>query len=191
LRLDAPHGTTTRPITDRAKESLFGHLNPDLPDAVVLDLFAGSGALAIEALSRGATRAVLVERDPAALAVISGNLARTRVRDQARVHRGDVVSFLGSLPAPEGPFDIVFCDPPFALDDERVRAVLDLVAARGWLGDEGIVVLRRPAASEADPVDGPREALPDGWAILWRRTFGDTLVLVVAPPPLGDADATP
>jgi 16S rRNA (guanine966-N2)-methyltransferase len=187
LHLEAPPGSTTRPITDRAKESLFGHLGSDLEEAVVLDLYAGSGALAIEALSRGAARAVLVERDPGALDAIAANLARTRLRDRARVHRGDVVAFLGSLPAPEAPFDVVFCDPPFAVDDERVRAVLAMIADRGWLAEEGFVVLRRAEPPADDPIDGPRRALPSGWGIRWRRTFGDTLVLVVVPPSVGDA----
>jgi 16S rRNA (guanine966-N2)-methyltransferase len=181
LRLGAPSGATTRPITDRAKESLFGHLTPDLEDARVLDLFAGSGALSIEALSRGAERAVLVERDPGALEVIADNLVRTRLTDRARVHRGDVVSFVGSLPAPEGPFDLVFCDPPFAAEDAFVRTLLDGLDRRGWIADDGWVVLRRAAPPPADAVDGPRAALPDGWGIRWRRTFGDTLVLVTAP----------
>jgi 16S rRNA (guanine966-N2)-methyltransferase len=190
LRLGTPSGSTTRPITDRAKESLFGHLTPELPGAVVLALFAGSGALAIEALSRGAERAVLVERDPAALEVIADNLVRTRLVDRTRVHRGDVVSFIGSLPAPEGPFDIVFCDPPFATEDELVRAVLDALDRRGWIAEDGFVVLRRPPPPADDLIDGPRAALPEGWGIRWRRTFGDTLVLVTAPR-LADEDAGP
>jgi 16S rRNA (guanine966-N2)-methyltransferase len=199
LRLVAPGGATTRPITDRAKESLFGHLMPDVEGAVVLDLFAGSGALSIEALSRGADRAVLVERDPGALEVIADNLLRTRLADRARVHRGDVVSFVGSLPAPEGPFDLLFCDPPFAAEDEFVRALLDGLDQRGWIAEDGWVVLRRAAPPASDAVDGPRAALPEGWGIRWRRTFGDTLVLVTAPHLLeddepdggaGDADDT-
>jgi 16S rRNA (guanine966-N2)-methyltransferase len=188
LRLATPAGSTTRPITDRAKESLFGHLTPDLEDARVLDLFAGSGALAIEALSRGAERAVLVERDPGALEVIADNLVRTRLGDRARVHRGDVVSFVGSLPAPEGPFDVVFCDPPFATEDEFVRGVLDALERRGWIAEDGFVTVRRAAPPLADAVDGPRAVLPEGWGIRWRRTFGDTLVLVAVPHLLDDAD---
>jgi 16S rRNA (guanine966-N2)-methyltransferase len=188
LHLATPRGNTTRPITDRAKESLFGHLTPDLEGARVLDLFAGSGALAIEALSRGAERAVLVERDPSALDVIAANVASTRLTGRTRVHRGDVVSFIGSLPAPEGPFDIVFCDPPFAAEDEWVRNLLDALVRRGWLEEDGIVVVRRAAPPADDAVDGPRASLPEGWGIRWRRTFGDTLVLVTAPFPDGGDD---
>jgi 16S rRNA G966 N2-methylase RsmD len=97
------------------------------------------------------------------------------------VHRGDVVSFVGSLPAPEGPFDLVFCDPPFAAEDAFVRTLLDALDRRGWIAEDGWVVLRRAAPPAADAVEGPRAALPDGWGIRWRRTFGDTLVLVTAP----------
>ena len=101
LALVAPKGGAARPTTDRVKESLFGALGPDrLVDASVLDLYAGSGALAIEALSRGATRAVLVDRDHAAVTAMRRNLATTRLRGQARVQGSTVAAFLaGDTPS--------------------------------------------------------------------------------------------
>jgi 16S rRNA (guanine966-N2)-methyltransferase len=136
LRLQAPAGLDTRPITDRAKESLFGHLGDHhLLGARVLDLFAGSGAMAIEALSRGAERAVLVERGPAALEVIDHNVRWTRFDDVVRVQRGDVMGFLGGPIAHDAPFSLVFCDPPFAMPDEQLATVLRTLARPGWLDD--------------------------------------------------------
>jgi 16S rRNA (guanine966-N2)-methyltransferase len=115
IRLEAP-GPGTRPLADRVKETLFAILEPDLRDAVVVDLFAGSGAAGIEALSRGATRAIFVERDPGAAAVIGANLGRTHLGgERARIVRADAVAWLaGSDAAAAGPFDIVVADPPYA-----------------------------------------------------------------------------
>src|SRR4051794_32309683 len=108
LHLVAPKGA--RPTTDRVKESLFASLGDVLHGADVLDLFAGSGALAIEALSRGAARAVLVDRDRHAVEAIRANLTTTGFTDRARVHSGPVAQFLHRV-APEAPFDLVFLDP--------------------------------------------------------------------------------
>jgi 16S rRNA (guanine966-N2)-methyltransferase len=127
IRLAAP-GTGTRPLTDRVKQTLFAVLEPDLRDAVVLDLYAGSGAGAIEALSRGAARAILVEKDPGACRTIAENLRRTRLDAVARVVRRDVVTWLVDAggAAAEAPFDLVLVDPPYADTAGLVRA-LELV----------------------------------------------------------------
>jgi 16S rRNA (guanine966-N2)-methyltransferase len=125
IRLEAP-GATTRPLADRVKETLFAILEPDLPGAVVLDLFAGSGAAGIEALSRGAARAVFVERDKAAAAVIAENLARTHLGgERARIVRAEALAWLlGPDAAAAGPFDIVVADPPYA-ETDLLAAALD------------------------------------------------------------------
>jgi 16S rRNA (guanine966-N2)-methyltransferase len=106
-RLAAPRGTRTRPTADRVREALFSMLG-DVGGARVLDLYAGSGALGIEALSRGAGSAVFVERDGKAVAAIERNL--TAVGAEANVVRRDVVRFLARA---DGAFDLVFCDPPY------------------------------------------------------------------------------
>src|SRR6476619_241213 len=93
IRLEAP-GEGTRPLGDRVKQTLFAILEPDLPGSEFLDLFAGSGAAGIEALSRGAARATFVERDKGAIATIGANLARTHVGPHARVVRADVIAWL-------------------------------------------------------------------------------------------------
>jgi 16S rRNA (guanine(966)-N(2))-methyltransferase RsmD len=114
IRLAAP-GSGTRPLGDRVKQTLFAILEPDLPGANVLDLFAGSGAAGIEALSRGAAHATLVEHDKAAAAVIAANLDRTHVADRARVVRADALAWLrGPEAARGGPFGVVVLDPPYA-----------------------------------------------------------------------------
>jgi 16S rRNA (guanine966-N2)-methyltransferase len=127
-RLEAP-GDATRPLGDRVKQTLFAILEPDLRGARFLDLFAGSGAAGIEALSRGAAHATFVERDRTAAAVIATNLRRTRLAgERARIVRADVVAWLaGPEPAAAGPFDIAVVDPPYA-ESALLVAALEGVA---------------------------------------------------------------
>jgi 16S rRNA (guanine966-N2)-methyltransferase len=137
IRLLAP-GSGTRPLQDRVKEAVFGILDPDLDDARFLDLFAGSGAAGIEALSRGADLAVLVEKDAGAARVIAENLRRAGLADRATVVRADVLRFLARAaetaetgPAASGPFDVAFVDPPYAETGLRDTALTRLGAADG------------------------------------------------------------
>ena len=135
LRLDAP-GPGTRPLADRVKQTLFAILEPDLPGARVLDLFAGSGAAGIEALSRGAAAATFVEHDAAATRTIAANLARTHLAGPAAlVVRDDVLRWLGRLAAADAdPFGVVIVDPPYARADLReatLEALGPHVAADG------------------------------------------------------------
>ena len=149
MRLAAP-GPGTRPLSDRVKQALFAVLEPGLEDAAVLDLFAGSGAGGIEALSRGAARATFVERDGGAIRVLAENLRRTRFEGAARVVRRDVAGWLAdpSGAAVDGPFDLVLVDPPYADAPSLVQA-LELVGRHVRPG--GTVVAKhfwrdRPAA---------------------------------------------
>ena len=135
IRLAAP-GSGTRPLGDRVKQTLFAILEPDLPGANVLDLFAGSGAAGIEALSRGAARATFVERDKAATAVIAANLAHTHLGgERARIIRTEALAWLrGPESAAVAPFGVVVLDPPYAeaaLLADALLAVGPLVAAGG------------------------------------------------------------
>lgn len=127
VRLLAP-GAGTRPLTDRVKQTLFAVLDPVLADARVLDLFAGSGAGAIEALSRGAARAVLVEHDARAVGVIRANLERASLADRATVVRADVLGWLRTGAVGAGAFDLVLADPPYERPD-LLEAVLDRLGA--------------------------------------------------------------
>ena len=110
--LDAPRGGATRPATDRIRETLFAILEPDLADARVLDLFAGAGTLGIEALSRGAAHATFVERSAEAVKTLRKNITATEFEGRAEVIAANVLGFLEQSVA--GPYDVVFCDPPFA-----------------------------------------------------------------------------
>jgi 16S rRNA (guanine(966)-N(2))-methyltransferase RsmD len=128
IRLAAP-GPVTRPLGDRVKETLFAILEPDLPGARFLDLFAGSGAAGIEALSRGAARVVFVERDAAAIRTIEANLGAAHLAgDRTRVVRRDVGAFLRDAGAGPERFELAFVDPPYAQVDV-------LLATLAVLGD--------------------------------------------------------
>lgn len=161
-RLKPPPGTATRPTGDRVREAVFGALTSlgVVVDARVADLFAGSGALGIEALSRGATHATFVERDRRARAVVRANLEATGLADRATVRGGDAVAALGDL----GPVDLVLADPPYAFD--AWPALLVAAAATG----AALVV------AESDrPVEAP------GWAVRRCRSYGTTVVTFLAP----------
>ena len=171
-RLQVPPGGRVRPTADRVKEALFARLgSARLAGAAVLDLYAGTGSLAIEALSRGAARAVCVERDPAALDTIRRNLRAVGLADAARVVRDRVERFVRRQPPAEAPFDLVLCDPPYAVTNAELGWVLEALRSPGWLGDDALVVLEREAHSGPPP-------LPADWEVTWQRAYGDTLVTV-------------
>ncbi len=129
IRLVAP-GPGTRPLADRVKQTLFAILEPDLPGSRVLDLFAGSGAGGIEALSRGAAAAVFVERDRRAIEAIRENLVRAGFgAPAALVVRADVLAFVGRPLEGHVPFDLVIADPPYA-DAEVLPTILGRLGAR-------------------------------------------------------------
>jgi 16S rRNA (guanine966-N2)-methyltransferase len=137
--LVVPRGGGTRAATDRIRETLFAILEPELEGARVADLFAGAGSLGIEALSRGATRATFVERGAEALKAIRRNLETTGFADRSEVVAANVIAYLDSRP--RGPFDIVFCDPPFA-DVAIAGATLGHEGMRSALAPDALVVLR-------------------------------------------------
>lgn len=123
MPLSTPQGTDTRPTTDRIKETLFNMLQSDVPGAVFVDMFSGSGGIGIEALSRGAKKAYFIENAPAALSCIQQNLTFTKLADKAVVLKQDAVSGLSGIF--EKKVDIIFMDPPYDQGhEERVLAVL-------------------------------------------------------------------
>ncbi len=142
IRLEAP-GEVTRPLGDRVKQTLFAILEPDLVDANVLDMFAGSGAAGIEALSRGAAHATFIERDKRAAVVIANNLGRTHLAGpRARIVRAEALAWLaGSEAAAAGPFDIVVVDPPYA---ETAVLAASLAALTQHLALDAWVVTKHP-----------------------------------------------
>ena len=130
-------GADTRPTTDRIKETLFNILQPELLDCRFLDLFSGSGAIGIEALSRGARKAVFVEKNPKACACIRDNLAFTKLAPDGQVMNMDVLQALRSLEG-EGPFDCIFMDPPYGMDLER--SALEYLSGSA-LADENTLII--------------------------------------------------
>jgi 16S rRNA (guanine966-N2)-methyltransferase len=137
--LDAPRGGATRPATDRIREMLFAILEPILEDARVLDLFAGAGTLGIEALSRGAASVTFVERSAEALKTLRKNLKATGFDSRAEVIAANVLGFLEHTIA--GPYDVAFCDPPFA-DVALLEVTLAHPRFAGALAPEALVVAR-------------------------------------------------
>lgn len=155
----------TRPTTDRVRESLFNVLQArmDLDGIAVLDLYAGSGALALEALSRGAASALLVESDRRAAAVIESNIAALGARG-AVVRRGPVDKVVQSA---GGPVDLVFADPPYEVAPAAIERVLAALVAQGWVRSGSLAVIERAAG-------GPAIVWPEGWVAEEERRYGDT-----------------
>jgi 16S rRNA (guanine966-N2)-methyltransferase len=157
-RLVAPEGTTTRPTTDKVRQAVFNSLGSMgvIEGAVVADLFAGSGALGIEALSRGADRCIFVERDRSALLALRENIAAFDLADRAAVHATDVMAW---VPAMRN-VDIAFIDPPYAFDAwDRLLPLVDVTMV---------------VAEADDPVDAP-----EGWDAVRSKRYGRTWVTVL------------
>ncbi len=159
--LVAPRGDGTRPITDRVKETLFAILGDRVPDAAVLDLYAGSGAIGIEALSRGAAHATFVEQSRTALVALRTNLERTHTDDRAEVVASDVERFLASSAARR---DLVILDPPYEVRD--IVAPLRLLVPS--LAPAAIVVIKHFWRTDVPEVAGLTPVR--------QRRFGETML---------------
>jgi 16S rRNA (guanine(966)-N(2))-methyltransferase RsmD len=163
-RLTAPPGTDTRPTSDRVREALFSILGARVEGARVLDLFAGSGALGIEALSRGAAEATFVDRAPAAIRALKANLQALEI--EAEVVRADALAALRTARAAAREYDLLFLDPPYR-HAERLAPVLT-EAIEGLMAPGGSVV------SESDR----RAPLPLDLPLTDERRYGDTLIRI-------------
>lgn len=152
IRLLAPDGRDTRPTSDRVKEALFSILAARLEGADVLDLYAGTGQLGIEALSRGARSAAFVERDRACAALLRGNLERTRLADGAEVLAMSADAALVRLAQDGRSFDLVLLDPPYAVAHDALRDAASAFAAHSLLRPGAAVVLEHDARHEPEPL---------------------------------------
>lgn len=165
-RLKSPV-TGTRPMTDRMKEALFSSLG-DVDGLVVLDLYAGSGALGLEALSRGAGRSVFVESSRDAILKLEENIAATGLGDRAEVVWSDVRPTLERTA--EERVDLIFVDPPYTTPSHKVIADMEALVTNGFLSDTGRVILHRPAKEK--PLQ------PFGLQMVWQREFGQSQLLI-------------
>lgn len=172
-RLSVPPAGT-RPTSDRVREALFSALDSEWrarevrwPDVAVLDLYAGSGALGLEALSRGASQAVLVERSRAAAAILRANVAAVDLPGAVVIVRD--VGQLPLSPPPGDPATLVLADPPYDVPAGDVARNLAVLQDAGWIGDDAVVVIERPARDALSP-------LPDSWIEDRRRAYGDTVL---------------
>jgi 16S rRNA (guanine966-N2)-methyltransferase len=167
-RLATAAGRTTRPTSDRAREGLFATVQAirgGLAGAAVLDLYAGSGAVGLEALSRGATDVLLVEADSRAAQVIRQNIAAVGLPG-ARLVTGKVAWVLARGPDEAGPRDLVFADPPYAVSDDELSAALTALTEHQWLAPGALVVVERSARS------GP-PGWPAGYETDRSRRYGE------------------
>ncbi len=163
IRLLTVPGQATRPSLDRVRESVFAILTPRLQDALVLDLYAGTGALGLEALSRGAASCVFVESEEAALRVLRLNAERAGLADRAKLLRGRLPKALDRLTG-ESPFDLVLCDPPYA----QAQWTALLLALAPLLADDFVVVWEH--ARQDAPL------LPQTYRLLRMTEYGQTRV---------------
>lgn len=151
-RLKALPGMDTRPTADKVKEAVFNIIQFDIEGRRVLDLFSGTGQMGIEALSRGAEHAVLVDKAPAAVSVIRDNLAATGFIGQARVVQSDWQTFLGSC---REKFHLIFLDPPY--QQSHLENALETIAAIDILSEHGIIICESPLDKELPDLAGPLE----------------------------------
>jgi 16S rRNA (guanine966-N2)-methyltransferase len=168
-RLQVPAGRTTRPTGDRVREAMFaaaGSILGSFDETRVLDLYAGSGAAGLEALSRGASHALLVEASARSAQVVRANLGALGL-DGGQLVQDRVERLLGrGLPAGDQPYDVAFADPPYALPGEDMTEVLAVLGTRGWLAPGALVIVER--ASRSEPL-----RWPDGFSPIRSRRYGE------------------
>ncbi|MGQ9704214.1 MAG: 16S rRNA (guanine(966)-N(2))-methyltransferase RsmD [Actinomycetota bacterium] len=168
-RIKAPRGRGTRPMRDFVREAVFDMLGERVRGSRVLDLFAGSGSLGLEALSRGAAETVFVDRGGDPVRVIQENLDILGMRDRGRVVRAEIMDFLRRSSPAERTFDLIFIDPPFRIGVNYRQEVLNMLMEGGFLGPSSVVIMEAPLRS---PVPEP----PPGLNFRERRKYGETAV---------------
>ncbi|PWI06839.1 16S rRNA (guanine(966)-N(2))-methyltransferase RsmD [Streptomyces sp. NWU339] len=168
-RLGVPPGNGTRPTSDRAREGLFSTwqalLGGPLEGERVLDLYAGSGAVGLEALSRGAGHTLLVEADARAVRTVRDNI-RALGLPGAEVRPGKAEQIICTPPPAAGPYDIVFLDPPYSVSDDDLREILLTLRSGGWLAEEAVVTVERSTR-------GGEFGWPPGFDAIRARRYGE------------------
>jgi len=168
--LRVPSGDAVRPTQDRVREALFSMLQGAIEGAQVLDLFAGSGSVGLEALSRGAASATFVELAPRHLACLEANIAMVKAEARTQVVRADVYAWLASAGAPMG-FDLAYADPPYELGAQHGYAqVLELLAAKNIVKPGGLFIAEMKSHQDPD--------VSEKWELCRDRTYGQTRLAV-------------
>lgn len=165
--LKAPKGYETRPTSDRVKEAMFNMIQGYQKDAHVLDLFAGTGALGLEALSRGAGTAVFVEKHIAPWRILLSNIDKAGFKDQSTVIRTDALLFLKQYQG--RPFDLIFIDPPYGSEFEN--HLLTSILNRGLLAPAGLIIYERGVQDKPFPE-------VSGLKLVKEKVYGDTVLLI-------------
>lgn len=166
LKLDAPMGLATRPTTDRVKESVFNIIQNYLPADNVLDLFAGSGALGLEAISRGSKRCIFVDAESKAIDTIKSNINKARFEENSKVIKKDVFSFLAECTFS---FDIIFLDPPY--NKQFLEPVLSEIFKKNLLLEDGIIVVESEVGGE--------EIKSDDFSCIKSVKYGKTVISIL------------
>lgn len=164
--LTAPRGLDIRPTSDRAKEAIFNILGDTVREADVLDLYAGTGSLGIEALSRGGRLAVFVDHDQRALKSLDQNLKKTGLEEQTQVFKADVIQVLKSLQKDKRQFDLIFLDPPYRIDLAVLERVLSSLGRFNLLTQRGKIVLEHSSRNDI--------SIPKELELVDKRKYGDT-----------------
>ncbi len=168
-KLRTPKGRRIRPSSDWVREAIFDVLGDRVPGSRVLDLFAGTGALGMEALSRGAREAVFVDSSPQSIALIKENLDLLAKADRSRVIRCSARKYVSGIGGEEGPFDLIFIDPPYRIEMKYLQQLIIDIAERGLLASEGILVVEGLKERGISPI--ARDFL-----LVKRKIYGDTSV---------------
>ncbi|BCA53438.1 putative Ribosomal RNA small subunit methyltransferase D [Nitrospira sp. KM1] len=170
-RLSGPRGVEFRPTSDKVREALFSILGSRIVDASFLDLYAGTGAVGIEALSRGASAVTLVESHPAAVQLLTRNVETCGMKDRTDIRKGRVDVFLARQDWWRGPYQIAFADPPYASTGETEP--LYRLWRGGLMTDDGVLVLEQSSRTTAPAIDHA--------TLLRRYEYGDTALLLYGP----------
>ena len=170
-RLKAPRGMAVRPTADRVKEALFNIIGPRIIGALFIDLYAGSGSVGIEALSRGARSSIFVDNKKNNLALIRENLIKTRLEVNARLIMADVKKALTILCAEEVKADLIYLDPPYSMTD--LSPVVGQIISRNIIADDGLIIVEHSHSNRQ---------WADDFALTRQKKYGDTCLTMVSPP---------
>lgn len=169
-KLNSLEGLETRPTLDRVKEAVFNIIQFDIKDAVVLDLFSGSGALGIEALSRGAKEAILCDVSSKAIKIINKNLEETRLKEKAKVFSNDYLETLNKIK--DKKFDIIFLDPPYKSD--YIEKSIEYISMHNLLTENGIIIVETNDKNKIDEIKAKKDL-----EVYDTRKYGIAIIIFV------------